>query len=472
MTTPYWTPGTIYLPGALVQPRTAAPAPTAAVDNPGAEVGALTDWAATGAGAWSVSAVGPKTGSFRFNWAGTGAGYLENDTHIPADVGQVVSITAAINPISGVGLGYVTIAFYTAANAFISAVDSPPSGDVGDGWYSRTVSAIAPATTDYALVRLKVSGTAGVIGFDDVAVSYPGGSVEAGLIFKAIQALSGTSDSIEPTWPTTLAGTVVDNDITWEAVNTARVIWQASPIMESDTVEPTWPTTVAQRVTDLTVSWETLSRRVEDVNCPNSDVVAIIASKVFAVDEDIVRFSATTRPLDWTTPDDAGYLPTGLQQANSNNMAVLGAYRSNLAAFNASSFQNWQVDPDPAAMALLDQMDGIGSTWQGAVQAVANDLFYLSQLGVRSVGISAGAENLASGDVGMPIDPLVQDAIAVAVANGSRIVSTYFPGAGQYWLAFPDYPPAELEFDPVQEVSGGITIGGDLPDGYVGEGPA
>jgi hypothetical protein len=175
---------------------------------------------------------------------------------------------------------------------------------------------------------------------------------------------------------------------------------------------------------------------ITDPNCPNTPVVAIMASKVFAADKDIVRFSATANALDWSSQQDAGYLPTGLQQSNSNDMAVLAPYRGNLTAFNASAFQNWQVDPDPAAMALLDQMEGIGSIWRLAAQPVGNELFYLSQLGVRSVSIAAGSDNLQNGDIGMPVDSLIQSALA-SLAAGTVPRAMYYPGAGQYWLAFP-----------------------------------
>ena len=56
-----------------------------------------------------------------------------------------------------------------------------------------------------------------------------------------------------------------------------------------------------------------IARMVEDENCPNSKIVAIAASKVFAGDGDIAPYSATVNPLDWSTPEDSGFLPTGLQ---------------------------------------------------------------------------------------------------------------------------------------------------------------
>jgi hypothetical protein len=70
---------------------------------------------------------------------------------------------------------------------------------------------------------------------------------------------------------------------------------------------------------------------------------------------------------------------------------------------------------------------------QQAVQPVSDDLFFLAALGVRTVAIAEGTNNLATGDVGVPIDPLVQ---AEANAVDVEPVASYYPGAGQYWLAF------------------------------------
>src|SRR5690606_22485058 len=161
---------------------------------------------------------------------------------------------------------------------------------------------------------------------------------------------------------------VIDNDVIWEAVLLSRVVYEARPILRSGLTEPDWPESVGAFVVDNTISWETATRQVEEA--PNSKVVAITASKVFAADGDIIRYSATVNPLDWSSPDNAGYLPSGLNQNGSNDTAVLNIYRSNLVAFSSSTFQNWQVDEDPANMALLDVMEGIGSTWQHAAQPV------------------------------------------------------------------------------------------------------
>jgi hypothetical protein len=204
---------------------------------------------------------------------------------------------------------------------------------------------------------------------------------------------------------------------------------------------------------DGDMAWECISRRVEDEKCPHGPFVAIAASKVYCADGDIIRYSATVNPLDWSTPQDAGYLPYGLQSFGANPVTGLSIYRSNLVAFNSQGFQMWQVDEDPANSALLDALP-IGSIHHWALTPVSNDLFFLSDQGVRTIGIAASSTNLQAGDVGMPVDPLTQPFIAAAVARGVRPYGMYLPSDGQYWLVVPD---------------GQIVLIGNIPDGRVGD---
>jgi len=467
MTAPKWESGKLYLPGDIVQPIT-APAPTAAQVVNGSFQSGGTGWDFTGLATYSSTQgyVGP--GTVRIPGGGPGGsddggGLALNHTHLSVDPGGTLTARCMIRQgASDVDhtRGWVEIHWFNSADALVLSEAGNIVNDGRNGaWLPSSVSSTRPAGAAYARAGIYLwQGSGDAVDGDYLTVSGAQSGLPEGLVYKAVQPAAGMSGASEPAWPAVLGVQVVDNEVTWEAVATNRVTWTASPLYVSGATEPDWPTQPGGFVVDGTVQWEAVSRRVEDENCPNSKVVAIVASKVFAADRDIVRFSATANPLDWTSEQDAGYLPTGLQQANANDMAVLNQYRGNLVSFNASSFQNWQADPDPAAMAILDQMDGIGSTWQGAAQPVGNELFYLSQLGVRTIGIANAAENLAAGDVGMPIDPLVREAIKQSIIDGTEPVATYYPSAGQYWLAFP--PP----FEP----TGDIAITGEFDEGTLG----
>jgi hypothetical protein len=183
----------------------------------------------------------------------------------------------------------------------------------------------------------------------------------AGLIYKAVQPGPGTSASSEPTWPTTLGVQVVDNTVTWEAVNTNRVVWEASPILTSGGTEPTWPTTPGDFVSDGTIKWECVSRRIEDENCPNTKVVASCRARCSrSTRHRAIQRDRQSAGLDFRARRrlPADRIAAGQRQRHGGARALPRQPR----AFNASSFQMWQTDPDPEAMAQLDQMEGIGST--------------------------------------------------------------------------------------------------------------
>lgn len=432
-----WQAGKTYVPGALVKPSSVQTLQTQATNGYFEE--GDTGWDYTGGCAFSA------TGGYGSNnccivAGGAASGLALNQARFVMRPGWTIGATCMIQQgASDVDhtRGYVQIYFYDESDAQIG---QPISGNiVNDGrhgaWLPSTITgAVAPAGTAYARAGIYLyQNSADAIWGDNLVVNYSY-TVPPGLIFKATQAAPGKSGSSEPAWPTTTGVPVTDNEVTWEGVIATRLVWKAVPLLKSGATEPDWPEVAGAVVHDGTIDWVASTSQVTDANCPHSKVVAIMASKVFAADKDIVRFSATVNPLDWTSSQDAGYLPTGLQQANANDASVLAPYRSNLTVFNASSFQNWQVDPDPAAMAILDQMEGIGSNWQHAAQPVGDDLYYLSQLGVRSVSIAGGTDNLSAGDVGMPIDELVRAAVKLdSTTLGPR--ATYYPSAGQYWLA-------------------------------------
>lgn len=441
MAAPKWQPSKLYMPGAIVVPRANTPSISLpALTNGSFETGDGTDW--TIDAGMEVSTNRPYTGSYSLRIDGIlGTLYAIHDP-APAAPGMRVTATCMYNQggaSRGDNVGCVILRWYDADMGLIREDEgSLVSSSNNNTYHQSSITASAPAGTRYVAVGGKVvRNDTNSANFDNFSWRTDSAPPE-GLVYKAVQPEAGLSASSEPAWPAVLGQQVIDNEVTWEAMVATRITYEASPILVSGSTEPTWPDDFGAEVADGTISWEAVSRHIEDAKCPHSKVVTIIASKVFAADKDIVAFCATANPLDWGSEKDAGYLPTGLEQANSNQMAVLAPYRSNLMAFNANCMQNWQVDPDPEAMAILDQMDGIGSTWPKAAQAVGNELFYLAAIGVRTVGIAGASTNLQAGDVGMPVDPMVAPYIALATANDALVLATYYPAAGQYWLAFPD----------------------------------
>lgn len=460
MAIPLWQPGALYQPGDIVLPIT-QPAPTATQVANGDFSSGSTGWDFIG-GAGYVSDRGYSgNGSVRLP-GNVADGLALNQTELVVPVGQQLTARAMIEQgasIKGATRGWVEVHWFDGDDQLLR-VDKGNEVDDGSGgaWKQSSVTATAPAGASYARAGIalwSVADHSHPIWGDNLTVSGTFAGLPSGLAYKAVQAAAGFSAGTEPAWPPVLGQTVIDNEVTWEAIATTRVEWTAEPLYVSGDTEPEWPTAVGGFVRDGSVNWRAVSRRVEDPNCPNTRIVAIAASKVFCADKDIVRYSATVNPLDWSSAEDAGYLPTGLQNYGSNPVEAMGLYRGNLVVFNAEAFQLWQVDEDPASMALLDALP-MGSSHHHAIAPVSNDLFFLASQGVRTLGIAASSTNFQAGDVGMPIDPLVVERMGGQVAP----MGLFNPAAGQYWLMFPRAGQGPLV---------GPTISGSAPDGDVQE---
>lgn len=440
MSVTLWQPGTLYNPGALVSPLTAPPVVTGTLANGNFELGDL-GWT-KGAG-W-VIATDPLfyDGSYVGRMGDTDpvASQITNNTEVAVTPGLSITAQCAINLTGSSGpaaLGAaLKINWLDIAHTLISTSDSAAISSTGGNWSVMSVTGSAPAGAAFATFGVQGYKNSGpnFILVDAASWNYVSAPPPDGLIFRAVQANAGFSANIEPTWPTVLGNTVVDNQVTWEAVLTTRVTWEATPILVSGASEPAFPTAIGSSVADNTISWQAISRRIEDSKCPNSAAVAIASSKVFAGDDDIVAFSATINPLDWSTRDDAGYLPFGLQTYGSQPVSAMGLYRGNLVVFNATGFQMWQVDQDPANMALLDSVP-VSCTYPRSVQGVSNDLIFLNAKGVRNISIAGASTNLQANAIGEPIDSLVG---AKLRARAHDPIGLYWPQTGQYWLIFGD----------------------------------
>lgn len=444
MATPRWAPATIYAPGDIVQPMSGAAPTVPTLSNPTFDSGS-TDWTLSGAAAWSASNGFTTPGCIQVPGGGIGSVFLTALT--PCSPGQVITAQCQIatpNGSAGSG-GDVNINWYDASDVFISQSQGNTVNRAGGtGYRPSTVTAAAPpGAVKYTIGADCQSAGGGIVRVDNFSVSTAGGATN-GLVYRAVQAAPGLSGGTEPAWPATAGVQVVDNQVTWEAVYATRVEWTAHPLLVSGSTEPTWPTSIGGSVIDGSVNWTAQTQEIADPNCPHSRAVTILASKVFAGDDDITRYCATLNAKDWSTIEDAGFLPTGMQGANCNGVTVLNQYRGNLAFFNPEVFQNWIADPDPQVMARIDLIPGIGSSYQTAAQSVVNDLFMLTPRGFRTVTVSASSENLQGGDVGEPVDPLVRALLALIDDDdpGYGIASAFFPGLGQFLASFQGYPTA------------------------------
>lgn len=171
---------------------------------------------------------------------------------------------------------------------------------------------------------------------------------------------------------------------------------------------------------------------IADSNCPDTKGVVKLASKLFAINGDTVRFCKTGNPRDWSADNDAGFLPTGLNSRGDRGANALGIYQNKLTVLMRDGAQIWTVDPDPTQMKLDDMVENVGTSFPRSVANVAGDLYFLSDYGFRSITTLQLTNNLADVDVGSPIDSLVRPETKTP---GVFPRAFYFYGTGQYICA-------------------------------------
>jgi hypothetical protein len=242
---------------------------------------------------------------------------------------------------------------------------------------------------------------------------------------------SSTPKFASPAWAATTAyATTSPHFVTPTTPNGFR--YQCTTGGTSGGTEPTWPTTIGGTVVDGTVTWTCRSFVIVDANCPHSQSVVKVQNRIFAVNGEVVRFCALANARDWTTASDAGFLPTGSHQDDSSDALAVAKFKKNLAVFFADAVQVWFIDPDPDLMILQDVVPNTGTRFPRSPGQVSQDTLFLSDNGFRSLQLSANTDQMQDTDIGAPIDELVKPLITDVLEP----FSTWFSPAGQFWCVF------------------------------------
>ncbi len=178
------------------------------------------------------------------------------------------------------------------------------------------------------------------------------------------------------------------------------------------------------------------STLIADANCPTAESVVKAASRMFAINGETVRYCTAGNPRDWTTAEDAGFLPVSLQQDTKAGCTGVGTFGENLVVFFEESAQIWKVAIDPSANELTRRIEGVGTAQPFATAGFANDLMFLSPYGFRSMTVQAQTDRVDDTDVGVAIDKLVVPDLA-SVDPLNPAMGVWIHELGQYWAIFP-----------------------------------
>lgn len=175
---------------------------------------------------------------------------------------------------------------------------------------------------------------------------------------------------------------------------------------------------------------------------PTGQIIKL-AEKLWTPDQinGAVRFTSTEfGPADWTTPEDAGFLPVFANAPGDHTITALGYLQSTPGALNnrqsalvvffEDALQVWAVDPNPINHYLTGVIGGVGTENRKSVANVFGDPVFLSREGFMSLRIAARDGALDSARIGAPIEELTR-----TLSGGDITASVWWDSKGLYLCA-------------------------------------
>jgi hypothetical protein len=202
--------------------------------------------------------------------------------------------------------------------------------------------------------------------------------------------------------------------------------------------------------------------------------------KVYALAESLMHFSALNDPTLWTEDDGppptgvgAGFVNLANSESGSERLYAVANYFNNLAIFARRAVQIWFVDVDDAQNQQIQVINQTGTiAARSVVEFGDNDVFYLSDSGIRSLRARDSSNAAFVNDVGTSIDPMILDVIRAGPEDAYAAVGVVEPRDGRYLLAIGDKVYV-FSFFPASKVSGwsvyepGFTVSDFAVDGLV-----
>lgn len=178
-----------------------------------------------------------------------------------------------------------------------------------------------------------------------------------------------------------------------------------------------------------------VSSRVTGTSCPNTKSVLKAKSRIFAVNNETVDYTALSNAVDWDGTSGAassGNLAFGVNAEGSENPLALGLYDGKLVAFSVDSTQLYLLDEDKTLITFWKSVNGIGCRFPKSPKIFAGDIIFLANRGFRSIRSASYSDNLQDVDVGSPIDKL----IIAELTDAHDPIAAYFSNQNQFWCGY------------------------------------
>ena len=151
-----------------------------------------------------------------------------------------------------------------------------------------------------------------------------------------------------------------------------------------------------------------------------------------AEEKDVVYYSDTLVPHKFST-GASGSLDLKTVWGNDEIVAI-APFFGQMAIFGKSNIAIYQGVTDPSTMSLVEVIRGIGCASRDTVQAVGDDLLFLSPTGLRSLSRTTELTNVPLVDYSVNI----KDSLIRHISQDAGSKAIYVEDEGVYLLTFPN----------------------------------
>lgn len=162
-----------------------------------------------------------------------------------------------------------------------------------------------------------------------------------------------------------------------------------------------------------------------------------VKTKMYALSDSLLHFSGVNDPTEWNNSSvGAGFINLSNNASGSESLQAMASYYSNLAVFAKEAIQIWFVSADEAQNSQIQVLNNTGAIApQSVIEFGDNDVFYLSESGIRSLRARDSSNAAFVGDIGNPIDDTILTAISADRDAAELSQAILDPKNGRYLIA-------------------------------------
>lgn len=161
-------------------------------------------------------------------------------------------------------------------------------------------------------------------------------------------------------------------------------------------------------------------------------------NKMYALSGPSVYYSRLGVP-DQYNGTGAGFDNLSNNTSGAEVLTAMANYFENMALFSSNNIQVWFMSDNPDENQQIQVLNNTGTDAADSVTAFGdNDVFYLSQSGIRSLRARDQTNAAFVNDVGIAIDPLIQDELLTNSIKAARAKGFLEPRQGRFQMVIGD----------------------------------